>query len=64
MDWIELPVGAERNNATDYQSGDVFHADATLAEHPPLCKSGIIGGMDTRHTLEGDYVWFKISLSL
>ncbi|MGC9964442.1 MAG: transporter [Syntrophobacteraceae bacterium] len=31
------------NNATDYQSGDVFHVDATVAEHLPLFGCGIIG---------------------
>jgi hypothetical protein len=31
------------NSATDYQSGDVFHIDATLAEHLPLFGHGIIG---------------------
>lgn len=31
------------NDATDYQSGDVFHIDATVAEHPPLFGCGIIG---------------------
>lgn len=30
------------NNDTDYQSGDVFHVDATIAEHLPLGK-GFIG---------------------
>jgi hypothetical protein len=31
------------NNATDYQSGEVFHLDATVAEHFPLCNWGIFG---------------------
>jgi hypothetical protein len=31
------------NDATDYQSGEVFHLDATIAEHLPLCKLGIFG---------------------
>ena len=31
------------NSAIDYQSGDVFHIDATLAEHLPLFGHGIIG---------------------
>jgi hypothetical protein len=30
------------NSATDYQSGDVFHVDATIAEHLPLF-GGLIG---------------------
>ena len=32
-----------RNDATDYQSGDVFHLDATVAQHLPLGKLGAIG---------------------
>jgi len=31
------------NDATDYQSGDVFHLDLTVAEHLPLSKYGVIG---------------------
>jgi hypothetical protein len=31
-----------KNDETDYQSGDVFHIDATVAEHVPLGK-GFIG---------------------
>jgi hypothetical protein len=31
------------NDATNYQSGDVFHIDATVAEHLPLFGCGIIG---------------------
>ncbi|MGO9375335.1 MAG: transporter [Syntrophobacteraceae bacterium] len=31
------------NEATNYQSGDVFHIDATVAEHLPLFGCGIIG---------------------
>ncbi len=31
------------NDATDYQSGDVFHTDITIAEHFPLCNWGIFG---------------------
>jgi hypothetical protein len=31
------------NNDTDYHSGDVFHIDATIAEHLPLCAWGIFG---------------------
>ena len=31
------------NSAIDYQSGDVFHVDATVAEHLPLFGYGIIG---------------------
>ncbi len=129
--WISKKIGLEitttagldfntNNDATDYQSGEVFHADATVAEHLPLCNYGIFGvgvnafywkqftadsgsgaklgsfetlmtgvgpvisyisppfcgghtvvaevkwlpQMDTRYTLSGDYVWFKVSLSL
>lgn len=32
-----------RNDKTDYQSGDVFHLDATVAEHLPLGKLGAVG---------------------
>lgn len=32
-----------KNDATDYQSGDVFRLDATFAEHLPLGKLGVIG---------------------
>ena len=32
-----------RNDATDYQSGDVFHVDGTVAQHLPLGKLGVIG---------------------
>lgn len=32
-----------KNDATDYQSGDVFHIDTTVAEHRPLFRCGIIG---------------------
>jgi hypothetical protein len=31
------------NNDIDYHSGDVFHVDATIAEHLPLFGYGIIG---------------------
>jgi hypothetical protein len=31
------------NNDTDYQSGDVFHADVTVAQHLPFFGLGIIG---------------------
>jgi hypothetical protein len=31
------------NNATDYQSGDVFHAEVTIAQHLPFFGLGIIG---------------------
>jgi hypothetical protein len=31
------------NDATDYQSGEVFHTDITIAEHFPLCNWGIFG---------------------
>jgi len=31
------------NNATDYQSGDVFHAEVTVAQHLPFFGLGIIG---------------------
>lgn len=52
--WISQKIGLEfstfagfdfntENGATDYQSGDVFHIDATLAEHLPFFGCGIIG---------------------
>jgi hypothetical protein len=31
------------NDATNYQSGDIFHFDTTVAEHLPLFGCGIIG---------------------
>jgi hypothetical protein len=31
------------NDATDYQSGDVFHLDLTVAEHLPLSRYGVVG---------------------
>jgi hypothetical protein len=51
--WISSKIGTEfsvfsgvdfntRNNTTDYQSGDIFHVDATLAQHLPLF-GGIAG---------------------
>ena len=52
--WISKKIGLEatafaaldfstRNDATDYQSGDVVHLEATVAEHLPLGKLGVIG---------------------
>ncbi len=52
--WVSKKIGLEisstagfdfntNNDATDYQSGDVFHIDTTIAEHLPLCSYGIIG---------------------
>jgi hypothetical protein len=51
--WLSSKIGTEfslytavdfntQNNTTDYKSGDVFHVDATLAQHLPLF-GGIIG---------------------
>ena len=51
--WLSTKIGTEftifsgvdfntENHATDYRSGDVFHVDATLAQHLPLF-GGIIG---------------------
>jgi len=45
--WLSSKIGTEltmfagvdfntKNNSADYQSGDVFHVDATLAQHLPL----------------------------
>jgi hypothetical protein len=52
--WVSKKIGLEfsttagfdfntTNEATDYQSGDVFHIDTTLAEHLPLFGHGVIG---------------------
>ena len=126
--WISKKIGLEisstagfdfntKNDATDYQSGEVFHIDTTIAEHLPLRGCGIIGAganafywkqfsadsgsgaklgsfetqmsgigpvvsyisppicghtlaaevkwvpqINTRYTLAGDYVWFKVGL--
>jgi hypothetical protein len=54
FNWISRKIGLEfsatagfdfntNNDATDYQSGDVFHIDSTVAEHLPLFGYGIIG---------------------
>jgi hypothetical protein len=54
VSWISSKIGTEvsayagvdlstRNDATDYQSGDVFHLDVTVAQHLPLGKPGAIG---------------------
>ena len=32
-----------KNDATDYQTGDQFHIDMTVAEHLPLGKLGVFG---------------------
>jgi len=47
VSWLSTKIGTEvtlfagfdistKNNATDYQSGEVFHLDATVAQHLPL----------------------------
>jgi hypothetical protein len=52
--WLSSKIGLEltafagfdfstENEKTHYQSGDVFHLDATVAEHVPLGKLGFIG---------------------
>ena len=54
VSWLSSKLGTEvsafagldvstKNDATDYQSGDVFHLDGTLAQHLPLGKLGVIG---------------------
>ena len=54
VSWFSSKIGLEatafagldfstKNEATDYQSGDVFHLDATVAEHLPLGKHAVIG---------------------
>jgi hypothetical protein len=51
--WLSSKIGTEFtvfpavdfntiNNTTDYKSGDIFHVDATLAQHLPLGK-GFVG---------------------
>ena len=51
--WLSKKIGTEftvfpavdfntMNHTTDYQSGDIFHVDATLAQHLPLA-GGIVG---------------------
>jgi hypothetical protein len=51
--WLSSKLGTEftiypsvdfntMNNTTDYKSGDIFHVDATLAQHLPLC-GGFVG---------------------
>ncbi len=53
LSWLSSRIGTEislfagfdvstRNEATDYQSGDVLHLDATVAQHLPL-GSGVVG---------------------
>lgn len=52
--WLSSKIGTEvsayagldfstRNHITDYKSGDVFHIDATVAQHLPLARAGVIG---------------------
>jgi hypothetical protein len=54
VSWLSSKIGTEvsayagldfstRNDATDYQSGDVFHLDVTVAQHVPLGKLGAVG---------------------
>lgn len=54
VSWLSSKIGLEvtafaglafntRNDATDYNSGDVFHLDVTVAEHLPLGGLGVIG---------------------
>ena len=53
VSWLSSKIGTEvslfagfdastKNNETDYQSGDVFHLDATVAQHLPLL-GGFVG---------------------
>ena len=53
LSWLSSKIGTElslfagydlstKNDKTDYQSGDVLHLDATLAQHLPLL-GGFIG---------------------
>jgi hypothetical protein len=54
VSWFSSKIGTEvsayagldfntKNDATDYESGDVFHLDVTVAQHLPLGKLGVIG---------------------
>lgn len=54
VSWLSTKIGTEvtlfaafdfstENEDTHYQSGDVFHLDATVAQHLPLGKLGFIG---------------------
>ncbi len=54
VSWLSSKIGTEvsayagfdfntRNEQTDYQSGHVFHVDATVAQHLPLGKLGVVG---------------------
>jgi hypothetical protein len=54
ISWLSSRIGLEvsafagldfntKNDDTEYQSGDVFHLDLTVAEHLPLGKLGAIG---------------------
>jgi hypothetical protein len=53
LSWLSSKIGTEstvyagvdfntKNTTTDYQSGDIFHVDATLAQHVPLF-GGFVG---------------------
>jgi hypothetical protein len=53
LSWLSTKIGTEvslfagfdvstKNNATDYQSGEIFHLDGTVAQHLPLF-GGFIG---------------------
>lgn len=57
LSWLSSKIGTEvtlfaafdfntRNDETDYRSGDVFHLDATLAEHLPLGRGFIGAGVN------------------
>jgi hypothetical protein len=54
VSWLSSKMGLEassyagldfstKNEDTDYQSGDVFHIDATVAQHLPAGSLGIVG---------------------
>lgn len=54
VSWLSSKIGLEvsayagldfstKNSATDYQSGDVFHLDGTVAEHLPIGRFGAVG---------------------
>jgi hypothetical protein len=58
--WLSSKIGTEFtifsgmdfstvNHTTDYQSGDIFHVDATLAQHLPLFGGVIGAGVSTSY---------------
>jgi len=67
VSWLSSKIGTEvsvfagldfstKNDTTDYQSGDVFHLDATVAQHLPLLGGFIGAGANAFYyqQLDGD----------